>query len=632
MRPSRPLSLFAGLVLVLGTPLTHGATLGSDQTSPQPVGTPITFRIGGAGEAGELYRLSVAPVDPPGQGGLVQDYSRDDIVEWTRLDPGTYRVTASVLDPRTGQETTASQLFSLTPAVPPMASLPVALPTRHPLVALYVAPACSPPGQVRVRFFAPSVGVQVTSPKPCVSGMPVHFQVAGMRENTTYWLRHEPLRSDDAADRANPIPFTTGQAPSGIASGTTLAIHSDPSQTEPVVWHSPFIGLTGVGRGQATDLAGNLIWYLDEPNWPLRPSHDGTLWVLKRDPVTGIPDSLLAKVDLLGNLVRQTGTDALNYQLARLGYSDRINSIHHDARDLPNGHIAFIASVERLVTDVQGPGPVSVLGDMILVTDPDFQIKWVWNGWDHLDVTRLATLGEVCMVGGAGCPPFFLAETSNDWMHANGLAHTPDGNLILSVRHQDWVLKIHYADGAGDGRVLWRLGPDGDFTLVGGTEDDWFSHTHDPGFIGPNHILLFDNSNRRCAAASPPANCQSRGQVWEIDETAMTARPVFNQDLGEFAFAVGSAQQLRNGHYWFNSSMFGSFADPRTTLRELDSSGTPVYQNELDVFQYRSYRLTDLYSVPRSWNMPRWPERPTGCPDRGGRGACASSAGVQGTP
>ena len=58
-----------------------------------------------------------------------------------------------------------------------------------------------------------------------------------------------------------------------------------------------------------------------------------------------------------------------------------------------------------------------------------------------------------------------------DWMHANSIAWSPaDDNLIVSVRNQDWVIKINYANGTGDGHIIWKLGADGNFTLPPGTD------------------------------------------------------------------------------------------------------------------------------------------------------------------
>src|SRR5262249_5782997 len=51
----------------------------------------------------------------------------------------------------------------------------------------------------------------------------------------------------------------------------------------------------------------------------------------------------------------------------------------------------------------------------------------------------------------------------NDWLHDNSVDLTPDGNLLLSSRHRDWLIKIDYRNGEGSGKVIWRLGKDGDF-------------------------------------------------------------------------------------------------------------------------------------------------------------------------
>ena len=34
---------------------------------------------------------------------------------------------------------------------------------------------------------------------------------------------------------------------------------------------------------------------------------------------------------------------------------------------------------------------------MVLVLDPDFQVKWAWDAFDHLDVNRGPVLGEVVL-------------------------------------------------------------------------------------------------------------------------------------------------------------------------------------------------------------------------------------------
>ena len=37
-----------------------------------------------------------------------------------------------------------------------------------------------------------------------------------------------------------------------------------------------------------------------------------------------------------------------------------------------------------------------------------------------------------------------------DWTHTNAVVYSKDdGNIIVSSRHQNWILKVDYADGMG---------------------------------------------------------------------------------------------------------------------------------------------------------------------------------------
>src|SRR4029077_4140674 len=145
---------------------------------------------------------------------------------------------------------------------------------------------------------------------------------------------------------------------------------------------------------------------------------------------------------------------------------------------------------------VQGPGPLVVIGDMILILDSDLEVVWTWDAFDHLDVSRRAVLGETCVTN-PGCAPHYLSLEANDWTHGNAVGETPDGNLLYSSRHQDWLIKIDYRFGEGSGDVIWRLGKDGDFTYDSTDPYPWFSHQHDAGYesVNDSTITLFDNGN-----------------------------------------------------------------------------------------------------------------------------------------
>jgi hypothetical protein len=206
-----------------------------------------------------------------------------------------------------------------------------------------------------------------------------------------------------------------------------------------------------------------------------------------------------------------------------------------------------LASLDRSTT-VSGQGgsvgsPVDVIGDMVVILDPNFNVVWTWNAFDFLDINQPAILAEQCTQGAAGCPPFNTSFTvANDWLHSNSAQYTAyDGNIIVSMRHQDVVFKIAFADGTGDGHIIWKLGHGAiqgrnaaalptiglaTNNTIGGHDlgFPWFSHQHDVevelggAVIGGARILtLFDNGNVRQATFD--ANARSRCQLLAVVES-----------------------------------------------------------------------------------------------------------------
>jgi hypothetical protein len=175
----------------------------------------------------------------------------------------------------------------------------------------------------------------------------------------------------------------------------------------------------------------------------------------------------------------------------------------------------------------------------------------------------------------------------------NAVSLSPfDGNLVLSVRYQDWVVKIDYRNGEGDGHVIWRLGQDGDFTENSMDPNPWFSHQHNAHYINDSTIILFDNGNTR-RAGDPIAD--SRGQVWKLDEQAMTATLVFNGDLGNYSSALGAAQRLSNGNLSFTSGLQGQAPNIFGQSIEVRPDGSKAYVLEVNSREFRSFRIRTLY-------------------------------------
>ena len=475
--------------------------------------------------------------------------------------------------------------------------------TSHRLVALYSAPPCPAGDHMRVRFSAGSGPIGSTPWKACVAGLSRNFLVAGLRASTQYEMFHE-IATDSGSSTSPPISFTSGALPLWLPFPSFSWL--DPPDVNSCLWEGVVLhshvafAPDQITVPVATDLLGRIIWYYTrfaniEQNGTMifRPRPGGTMMLAANDPTSELGfQQLLREIDLEGNPLRETNVDRVSEQLVAMGH-DPITSFHHESIGLPNGNLITLASVERLLTDVQGPGIVAVIADMLVELDEDLQVVWAWNGFDHLDVTRVATLGETCVNDQPGCPPVVLDDIANDWMHSNSVHYTPqDGNLILSMRHQDWVIKIDFSNGTGSGAVLWRLGQDGDFTVFSADPDPWFSHQHDAEYDIPGLPLMsiFDNGNVR-REQDPEAN--SRGQVFWLDETNLAAFPVMNADLGSYSLALGSAERLCNWNYHFDSGFL--LPDGRAQAVEVRLNGSINFVLESTNTAYRSFRMYSLY-------------------------------------
>ena len=312
-------------------------------------------------------------------------------------------------------------------------------------------------------------------------------------------------------------------------------------------------------------------------------------------------DFTVSEINLAGTTLGSITEASANTQLSTLGQQSIID-FNHEAMRLPNGYTAVIAHNEALYTDEQGgtpQDPVDIMGDEILVLDTNWNVVWTWNAFDWLPVSRPAVLGErcpACSLGGAdGCCPITLATKANDWLHSNSLAYDSlDGSLIMSIRSQDWVIKIDYNNGAGDGHLIWTLGYQGDFTMLNtpGIPSPWFSHQHDVEVWvdhTPGVITLFDNGNTR---HSTDPSATSRGQVLTIDEQNLEVNIFANVDFPFYSSGYGTSQILDNGNYWWQAGAGpGPFQTRSFEYRPSGATGIPAYSIQYEDTAYRSFRL-----------------------------------------
>jgi arylsulfate sulfotransferase len=461
--------------------------------------------------------------------------------------------------------------------------------TANTQVASYaISPAAA--GNVSVQFgISTNYGLTTWTQAVPAGGGPVSLFVAGMKGNTLYHMRGVVKFADGTQYMDLDQAFTTQSVPATQLPAVTAT-------TTPGMTPQSGVELLDVVDGNiahapvaVTDLDGNILWSYDPgleqtllPN-PIKMLPNGHFLInFSGMPVDGT-NSILQEVDLTRTLIWQMTAAELNSALAGAtcggdGCSVTIIGTHHDFATLPNGHLIVIASTQQVISGT------TVTGDVLIDLDQNRKPVWLWNEFDHLDTNRR---------------PYMFP----DWTHTNAVLYSADdGNLIVSIRHQNWIVKVDYANGSGAGDIIWHLGYQGDFALVGGTDPtDWFYAQHGPSFTTKNTtgqfgLAVFDNGNDRVFPTGVSPTLYSTVPVFSIDETAKTATVTFNMTAPTYSFFGGNNAVLSNGNVEFCES-----AEPTTTagdIYEVTQSGsaqTVWHMNVSAQYVYRGQRIPSMY-------------------------------------
>ena len=491
--------------------------------------------------------------------------------------------------------------------------------TTNPQVALYRM-SLPQPGTVSVQFgpdtrYGLDTWTQSTpSAQPSLGG-PVVLLVAGMRGSTNYHMRALVTLANGVTYQDDDHIFATGIPPL-----TSLVQVSMPSGLPPQpgieLFDTVQFGSThynpALAQAFATDLQGNVIWtysYAGSPAnviTPIKPLANGhlllVLTVTSGPTNSTIPAGTandLREIDLVGNTIHDVPMSTLNKSLTAKGFANlALFAYSRDVLSLPNGHFVILAQTAQTVQNVTGyPGATNVAGDALVDVDQNFQPDWVWNSFDHLDINR---------------HPF---QFPPDWTHSDALLYSSDDHdLLLSIRNQNWVVKIDFQDATGTGNIVWRLGQGGDFQLVGGVDPtDWFYAQHGINFFTGNtsgqfQLGLMDDGDDRqfalgvtCGSQGAPACLYSTSMVLSVDESSKTATFVshYVASASLYSFFGGQVDLLPNGDIEvdFCSAVSGATiqeyqpgsAVTETTPQIVWQAVTPGYD------QYRALRLSSLY-------------------------------------
>jgi arylsulfate sulfotransferase len=424
-----------------------------------PVGTPVNWTATATDtDPGDIrYRWEISG---NGTDLVFRDYNVSSSISWIPIQEGPYTVIVTARNLTTGLTSAAQVSYSATSLLNG-GQTPVVTATGNPLVAIYSS-VCPNGSNIRVIFAPVGTPLQngMSTPyKPCAGPLSVNVVIAGMKASTTYQM-YQQVSTGFTLTAGAVVNFTTSQIPPAVAAVLpTMTVSGSTSAVEKILLES-FVGPKIFPA--AYDTSGNVIWYnypaaLGGINQLMRPLSGGTLILAQGD--------LIQEIDLLGNIVHETNITRVSEQLSSAPFNilhagvSRIADFNHEAIRLPNGDLATLAVQEKIADQGDGAGNVDVLGDMILVLDRNWQVTFAWDPFTHLDLTRKATLNDKCATYEVGCPLLTLfppGNEANDWTHANSLNYTGDGNFLLSMRNQDWVIKIDYKSGTGN--VLWRFG------------------------------------------------------------------------------------------------------------------------------------------------------------------------------
>lgn len=416
--------------------------------------------------------------------------------------------------------------------------------------------------------------------------------ILGLHPDTTYTVTMTATTLDDVELSASPLMGTTDPLPDNFPIITVET--SDPPSMEPgvtLLCISDFLVIL--------DSAGDVVWFYDSTTrspQDCRRTPAGTFVFNQRDA------NAIDEVDVLGNVLnRWYPTELFTDAPLEGSIPVAIDTMHHEVFPLASGSFLTMSTelrgFDNYPTSEEDPTPQAtpqnVIGDVIVQFAPNGDVEMTRRLLDILDPYRLGYDSF-----GAFWDEDYADEGGGiDWSHGNAVVHDPDGGMVISLRHQDALVKL---DDAGE--LMWILAPPANWTsefqsyllAPQGSPFAYTYHQHAPEILPDGNILVFDNGNYRASPPDTPQTEYSRAVEFDIDETAMTVTQVWEYDAGEALFApfLGDTDRMSTT----NNTLI-TFGGQVQRVQEVTGDDPAVVVFELSASEsiYRSERLPSLY-------------------------------------
>jgi hypothetical protein len=312
------------------------------------------------------------------------------------------------------------------------------------------------------------------------------------------------------------------------------------------------------------DEDADVVWYYFQPNYGganVELTRDGNfLWSSNGHSI---------EIDKLGRVVGKWYPSAIDGGAGADPDAVLVDtdSFHHEMTELPESEEAdFLALSSELrfydsypadeIDPSMTEDNVGVMGDVIVEFKRDGTIVRETKLLDVLDPYRMCydTLNVP-----NNTPYSAPGVVVRDWSHSNAVIIDPnDNSYIVSVRHQDAVVKIDRTTG----QLVWIHGPHERWTAPWsqhlltpvGSNFEWHYHQHAPDLTPSGGMVLFDNGNWRAIPPTPPLLLEqsySRVTEYHVDPVAMTSEVIFtvgSDVVGSpdhfFSRAVGDADPM----------------------------------------------------------------------------------------